>query len=49
MKLFDEYPFLENENIAIHRLGPGDAEGLARLWAVRPDRSAINDTKGDSR
>ena len=31
MKLFDEYPYLENENIAIHRLGPGDAEGLAQL------------------
>ena len=31
MKLFDEYPYLENEYIVIHKLRPEDAEPLRKL------------------
>lgn len=31
MNLFDEYPFLQNDLILIHRLQPEDAEALGRL------------------
>lgn len=31
MNLFDEYPYLENEYILVHRLVPGDAEALREL------------------
>ncbi|MBQ7703607.1 MAG: GNAT family N-acetyltransferase [Firmicutes bacterium] len=31
MNLFDEYPYLENEYILIHRMTPGDAEALGKL------------------
>lgn len=31
MNLFDEYPYLENDRIVIHKMKPADAEALRRL------------------